>query len=56
MSKFFDCGRTAPVSHQKQAARSEMNAAGLLQKRRKINGGGDWPAAHNGLGAASSAV
>jgi hypothetical protein len=30
-----------------------MNAAGFLQKRRKINGG-DWPAAHNGLIAGSS--
>jgi hypothetical protein len=31
-----------------------MNAPGFLQKRRKINDGGLYPAAHNGLVPGSS--
>ena len=54
LSPSFDCRRAAPVSHQKQPALSAANLVEFFERRGKINGGGHYPAAHNGLVAGSS--
>ena len=45
---------TAPVSHQKRRDRSATNAIEIKQNCKKINEGGRYSAAHNGLVAGSS--
>jgi hypothetical protein len=53
LSPGFDYRRTAPVSRQKQPARTPTNTVEFHQKHSKINGAYHYPAAHNGLLVAS---
>jgi len=55
-SPSFDCRRAAPVSHQKQPARSAANVVEFYEKRRKISSDGHYPAAHNGVVPGSSSI